>query len=219
MNKTKRYTIITISICFIFILGIGIFQSFHKTPVQENTTDIKEQTDIEDEEESPLLEETPTQSSTEQKPKETNQESKNNNIIENKQPSKQQESNPPQDIQDNTEVETNTEETIVSETQTITIHITIEGINELLADKSIELEDNVTAYSALKNVCKQQNIRITTSGYGSMVYVKGIGDLKEREHGSSSGWMYKVNDISPNVGAGSYQLKDGDHVVWYYVYE
>lgn len=32
----------------------------------------------------------------------------------------------------------------------------------------------------------------------------------------SSGWVYKVNHISPPVGANAYQLKDGDEVLWYF---
>lgn len=32
----------------------------------------------------------------------------------------------------------------------------------------------------------------------------------------SSGWVYKVNHVSPPVGANVYQLKDGDEVLWYF---
>jgi Domain of unknown function (DUF4430) len=32
----------------------------------------------------------------------------------------------------------------------------------------------------------------------------------------SSGWVYKVNHVSPPVGANAYQLKDGDEVLWYF---
>jgi hypothetical protein len=32
----------------------------------------------------------------------------------------------------------------------------------------------------------------------------------------TSGWVYKVNGVSPPVGAADYQLKDGDTVLWYY---
>jgi hypothetical protein len=44
-------------------------------------------------------------------------------------------------------------------------------------------------------------------------YVTQIG----RNSGTgSSGWVYKVNGVSPPVGADSYVLKDGDTVLWYY---
>ena len=34
--------------------------------------------------------------------------------------------------------------------------------------------------------------------------------------GGSSGWVYKVNGVSPPVGADQYQLKEGDSVLWYW---
>lgn len=32
----------------------------------------------------------------------------------------------------------------------------------------------------------------------------------------SSGWVYKVNHVSPPVGANAYRLRDGDEVLWYF---
>jgi hypothetical protein len=32
----------------------------------------------------------------------------------------------------------------------------------------------------------------------------------------SAGWVYKVNGVSPPVGADQFVLHDGDHVLWYY---
>ena len=44
-------------------------------------------------------------------------------------------------------------------------------------------------------------------------YVDQVG----RYGGSaSSGWVFKVNDVSPPVGADKVQLNDGDPVLWYY---
>ena len=37
-----------------------------------------------------------------------------------------------------------------------------------------------------------------------------------RRHRLDSGWVFKVNNVSPPVGADQVQLKDGDHVLWYY---
>jgi hypothetical protein len=34
--------------------------------------------------------------------------------------------------------------------------------------------------------------------------------------GGESGWAYKVNDVSPPVGAADYVLQDGDRVLWYW---
>jgi hypothetical protein len=52
---------------------------------------------------------------------------------------------------------------------------------------------------------------VTVTGFGP--YVDQIG----RYPGAgSSGWVFKVDNASPPVGADQVQLKDGDTVLWYY---
>jgi len=52
---------------------------------------------------------------------------------------------------------------------------------------------------------------VTQSSFGP--YVDQVG----RYGGAaSSGWVFKVNDASPPVGADKVTLKDGDRVLWYY---
>ena len=52
---------------------------------------------------------------------------------------------------------------------------------------------------------------VASSSFGSYVdqvgFYPGSGD---------SGWVFKVNGVSPPVGADQVQLKDGDVVEWYY---
>ena len=52
---------------------------------------------------------------------------------------------------------------------------------------------------------------LTTSDFGS--YVSQIGKYAA---GGTSGWVFKVNGVSPPVGADQVQLKDGDVVLWYW---
>lgn len=47
-------------------------------------------------------------------------------------------------------------------------------------------------------------------------YVQGINNLYEKDCGSLSGWMYRVNGWFPNYGCSRYQLQDGDKVEWLY---
>jgi hypothetical protein len=51
----------------------------------------------------------------------------------------------------------------------------------------------------------------TSSSLGD--YVSQIGKYASE---GSSGWVFKVNGISPPVGADKVELKDGDIVLWYY---
>jgi Domain of unknown function (DUF4430) len=51
----------------------------------------------------------------------------------------------------------------------------------------------------------------TTASFG--VYVSQIGKYAA---GGASGWVYKVNGVTPPVGADQVALKDGDVVLWYW---
>ena len=54
-------------------------------------------------------------------------------------------------------------------------------------------------------------VQVTQSSFGP--YVSQIG----RYPGAgSSGWVFKVNGVSPPVGADKVTLRDGDDVLWYY---
>jgi hypothetical protein len=52
---------------------------------------------------------------------------------------------------------------------------------------------------------------LTTTSFGP--YVDQIGRYGAD---ASSGWVFKVDDVSPPVGADKVQLKDGDRVLWYW---
>ena len=52
---------------------------------------------------------------------------------------------------------------------------------------------------------------VTTTSFGP--YVDQIGRYVA---GGSSGWVFKVNGVSPPVGADQVTLKDGDRVLWYW---
>ena len=51
----------------------------------------------------------------------------------------------------------------------------------------------------------------TTADFGT--YVSQIGKYPAA---ASTGWVFKVNGVSPPVGADKVVLKDGDVVLWYY---
>lgn len=63
---------------------------------------------------------------------------------------------------------------------------------------------------------KKNKIQIDYDSSNETVYVKGINGLYEFDCGELSGWMYKVNGETPNVGCSGYKLKDGDVIEWVY---
>ena len=94
-----------------------------------------------------------------------------------------------------------------------TVKVRIEGKTRTLFAPT---EVTVTAQNALDaleqaSVLGELYYHVTVTGFGP--YVDQVG----RYGGSaSSGWVFKVNDASPPVGADKLTLHDGDRVLWYY---
>lgn len=75
-----------------------------------------------------------------------------------------------------------------------------------------------TVFDVLKRVCEKTDIQLEYSWtplYDSY-YIEGINNLYEFDCGEQSGWMYKVNEWFPNYGCSSYEVGDGDVIVWCY---
>ncbi len=101
-----------------------------------------------------------------------------------------------------------------SGTVTVTVSVSSdEADGRVSGSASPTFEKGATAYDAL--CATGLSVTARSSQYG--IYVSAIGGLAEFEYGGNSGWMYSVNGSAPNVSCGSYVLKDGDRVSWYYV--
>lgn len=88
----------------------------------------------------------------------------------------------------------------------------------ILATSSVEFEEGETVFDVLTRVCEYAGIQIEyswTAIYDSY-YIEGINNLYEFDCGNESGWMYKVNGWFPNYGCSSYELENGDNIVWCY---
>ncbi|MDY3249436.1 MAG: DUF4430 domain-containing protein [Candidatus Choladocola sp.] len=88
----------------------------------------------------------------------------------------------------------------------------------ILDTSSVEFTAGETVFDVLKRVCDYAGIQLEyswTPMYNSY-YVEGINHLYEFDCGNESGWMYKVNGWFPNYGCSSYELTDGDSIVWIY---
>jgi len=91
----------------------------------------------------------------------------------------------------------------------------------ILKRTSVGFNDGETVFDVLKRVCKEKGIQMESSwtpAYGSS-YIESINHIYEFDCGPQSGWMYKVNGWFPNYGCSSYNLKDGDVIVWLYTCE
>lgn len=233
MDKTKRIVILFITISFVSIIGISCYRSINKNqPVEQdivindsykdeslNNDDSSQEEvkkDIEKKEPDQEKQVVEKKDNSQTQKKTENKKQNNNDVktIHSQEVNKKKETNKKENKEPQEKSDNQTKPPVVVDS----IQIKVEGMGQTMMSGKLEIDENSTALSVLKTLAANNNVRILTSGFGSMTYVRGIGDLVEKEHGSGSGWMYKVNGTSPNIAAGGCSLKNGDSVVWYYVY-
>lgn len=96
----------------------------------------------------------------------------------------------------------------------VTVSVTSSAVgNPVSSGGTFTFNEGATVYDALCALGLSVNAH--GSSYGT--YVAAIGGLAEKEHGSTSGWMYSVNGVTPMTACSNYVLSNGDNVVWYYV--
>lgn len=97
---------------------------------------------------------------------------------------------------------------------TVTVSVTSSAVgNPVSSGGSFTFNKGATAYDALCAL----GLSVDARGSSFGTYVAAIGGLAEKEHGGTSGWMYSVNGVPPQMACSSYVLSNGDNVVWYYV--
>lgn len=104
------------------------------------------------------------------------------------------------------------------EEQTVQISIIIsEETNEIpLLAYDVPIEEGDTVIDALIKAAEDNQIELDYTGEGDSAYVRGIAGVSEFSRGPLSGWMYRVNGIFPNRGAGAVPLIPSDNVEWLY---
>ena len=93
------------------------------------------------------------------------------------------------------------------------VKIRVEGRTQTIFG---QVQPSVTADNALQaldaaSTAGEFHYGLTTASFGT--YVSQIGKYAAD---GSSGWVFKVNGVSPPVGADQVALKDGDVVLWYW---
>ncbi len=102
----------------------------------------------------------------------------------------------------------------------ITVSFKLNGYDGMksIARQSVTTPAGSTVGTVFEKVLTGSGYKYTYKGSN---YISEITDssgyvLGEFDRGSNSGWMYLVNDKAPTVGLKSYNLSDGDSIVWYY---
>ncbi|CAM3228865.1 DUF4430 domain-containing protein [Filibacter tadaridae] len=104
-----------------------------------------------------------------------------------------------------------------AKTSKVVYSIVISGSEIPLAPTTMEIKDGDTVLKTLINITKKNKVQMDyRGGQGATAYVEGIDNVYEFDRGQGSGWMYRVNGIFPDRGAGVVKLLDGDRVEWLY---
>jgi hypothetical protein len=94
-----------------------------------------------------------------------------------------------------------------------TVHVRVEGNTQTIWGPTAPTLNATTAQDALEqaSLAGEFYYHVTVTSFGP--YVDQIGRYPGT---ANTGWVFKVNNVSPPVGADAVTLKDGDSVLWYY---
>ena len=96
----------------------------------------------------------------------------------------------------------------------VRVHVRVEGKTQTIfgaTEPSLSVQANALDALEAASVAGEFYYHVSSASFGK--YVDQIGRYAGA---ASSGWVFKVDDKSPPVGADKVQLADGDHVLWYY---
>lgn len=100
----------------------------------------------------------------------------------------------------------------------ITVSVSVESHNGIwMEKKTVTVKEGSTVYHAFVKALDGSGITQVGAekGYVKSMTKDGV-TLGEMTMGANSGWLYKVNGILPDRGLTSWEVHDGDEILWYY---
>ena len=88
----------------------------------------------------------------------------------------------------------------------------------IFSETAVSFTEGESVFDVLQREMKEAGVPMEFSQnpvLGS-TFVEGIANLYYGDYGDLSGWIYQVNEVSPEVGCSEYKLQDGDKVSWFY---
>lgn len=94
----------------------------------------------------------------------------------------------------------------------------VESLNngEILS-ANVTMMPNQSVYDALVKATQAAGVELGARNSNFGTYVYEIDNLREKDAGPNSGWMYSVNGAVPAKSAAAYYPKEGDTIRWFYV--
>jgi hypothetical protein len=103
---------------------------------------------------------------------------------------------------------------IVPAALALRVHVRVEGKTQTIygsTEPTLNVKANALDALDSASAAGEFYYHVTTTSFGP--YVDQVGRYVA---GGSNGWVFKVNGVSPPVGADAVTLKDGDRVLWYW---
>ena len=94
------------------------------------------------------------------------------------------------------------------------VHVRVEGKTQTIygsAEPTLSVTSNALDALDSASAAGEFYYHVTITSFGP--YIDQIGRYVA---GATTGWVFKVNGVSPPVGADKVALKDGDRVLWYW---
>jgi len=94
------------------------------------------------------------------------------------------------------------------------VHVRVEGKTRTIfgsTEPTLTVKANPLDALDSASLAGEFYYHVTSTSFGP--YIDQIGRYVA---GGSTGWVFKVNGVSPPVGADAVALKDGDRVLWYW---
>ncbi|MEH7251035.1 DUF4430 domain-containing protein [Neobacillus niacini] len=97
------------------------------------------------------------------------------------------------------------------------VYISVKGYDgNSISKTDLPFKEGSTAFSALEDLTDLKKVSLDYMGFGRFLYVQGINGQMEKDKGATSGWIYSVNGVTPNVSSGDFDIKEGDVIEWIY---
>lgn len=103
---------------------------------------------------------------------------------------------------------------VVPAASALRVHVRVEGKTRTIfgsAEPTLTVKANALDALESASVAGEFYYHVADTSFGP--YVDQVGRYVA---GASTGWVFKVNGVSPPVGADKVTLKDGDRVLWYW---
>lgn len=84
----------------------------------------------------------------------------------------------------------------------------------ILGTTTVSIKEGTSAYDVLLYVTQVNHIAMETTNsiFYNTIYIQSISQIKEKDAGPMSGWIYKVNNVTISYGMSQYKVNDGDFI-------